>query len=326
MLALLAGLATATRAMAPVTRLTDAARAIARTRDPSLTIPHPESNDEVSELALTLESMLGALNEARGETEATLARQRQFVADASHELRTPLTSVLANLELLEMELEGEPREAAASALRSSRRMRRLVADLLLLARADAGRAAPHTRVDLSEVVAEAAGELEPVAGDHQISVATRPGRRAGGRARRAAPAHAQPARERAAPHRPRHGGRGDGRADRRRGRPVGRGRRAGDPARAARQGLRALLPRRRRSQRLERPRPLDRARGRGVARRLGLARGPARRARSALRGAVPGQASRALRRPAPGAREAASSAGGRTPLREPSTHLDGCPR
>ena len=175
MLALLAGLATATRAMAPVTRLTDAARAIARTRDPSLRIPHPESNDEVSELALTLESMLGALNEARGETEATLARQRQFVADASHELRTPLTSVLANLELLEMELEGEPREAAASALRSSRRMRRLVADLLLLARADAGRAAPHTRVDLSEVVAEAAGELEPVAGDHQISVATVPG-------------------------------------------------------------------------------------------------------------------------------------------------------
>ena len=61
-------------------------------------------------------------------------RQRDFVADASHELRTPLTSILANLELLEAELaEGEQREMAASALRSSRRMRRLVADLLLLA-------------------------------------------------------------------------------------------------------------------------------------------------------------------------------------------------
>jgi signal transduction histidine kinase len=97
------------------------------------------------------------------------------VADASHELRTPLTSVLANLELLEMELDGEPREAAASALRSSRRMRRLVADLLLLARADAGRAAQHASVDLSEIVAEAAGELEPVAGDHQINIAAPPG-------------------------------------------------------------------------------------------------------------------------------------------------------
>ena len=174
-LALLAGLATATRAMAPITRLTDAARSIARTRDPSLKIPHPESNDEVSELALTLESMLQALDASRGETEATLARQREFVADASHELRTPLTSVLANLELLEMELEGEQREAAASALRSSRRMRRLVADLLLLARADAGRVAPHGTVDLSQVVTEAAGELEPVAGDHQISVSAPPG-------------------------------------------------------------------------------------------------------------------------------------------------------
>jgi two-component system OmpR family sensor kinase len=174
-LALLAGLATATRAMAPITRLTDAASAIARTRDPSLTIPHPESRDEVSELAMTLENMLQALGEARSETEATLARQREFVADASHELRTPLTSVLANLELLEMELTGEPREAAASALRSSRRMRRLVADLLLLARADAGRAAAHEPLDLSEVVAEAAGELEPVAGDHHISVFAPPG-------------------------------------------------------------------------------------------------------------------------------------------------------
>jgi two-component system, OmpR family, sensor kinase len=174
-LALLAGLATATRAMAPVTRLSDAARTIERTRDPSLRIPHPESNDEVSELAATLEGMLHALDESRSETEAALARQREFVADASHELRTPLTSVLANLELLEMELAGEQREAAASALRSSRRMRRLVADLLLLARADAGRAAPHAPLDLSEVVAEAAGELEPVSGGHLISVAAEPG-------------------------------------------------------------------------------------------------------------------------------------------------------
>ena len=83
--------------------------------------------------------MLRELSAAREETEATLARQRKFVADASHELRTPLTSILANLELLEAELAGEQRDMADSALRSSRRMRRLVGDLLLLARADAGR-------------------------------------------------------------------------------------------------------------------------------------------------------------------------------------------
>jgi signal transduction histidine kinase len=175
LLALLAGLATARRAMEPIADLTAAARRIARTRDPSLSIPHPEADDEVAELARTLEDMLAALAAAREETEATLVRQREFVADASHELRTPLTSVLANLELLEEELRGEQREAAASALRSSRRMRRRVADLLLLARADAGRQAPHRPVDMAEVLTDAAAELEPVAGDHELSISARPG-------------------------------------------------------------------------------------------------------------------------------------------------------
>jgi len=174
-LALLAGLATARRAMEPITQLSAAAREIERTRDASVTLPQPEADDEIAELAETLRSMLHALDEARAETLATLARQREFVADASHELRTPLTSVLANLELLEETTRGDQRDSAASALRSSRRMRRLVADLLLLARADAGRKPPHRPVDLAEVVADAAAELEPVAGDHEISVAATPG-------------------------------------------------------------------------------------------------------------------------------------------------------
>jgi signal transduction histidine kinase len=169
-LALLAGLATARRAMSPIAELTETARQITRTRDASVRIPRPQADDEVAELAATLEEMLRSLDRARSETEASLARQREFVADASHELRTPLTSVLANLELLEEELAGEQRDTAASALRSTRRMRRLVADLLLLARADAGRAAPHRELDLSEVVVEAAAELEPVAADHLLTV------------------------------------------------------------------------------------------------------------------------------------------------------------
>ena len=147
-LALLAGLATAQRAMRPIAELTEAAREIERTRDPSRRLPHPEADDEVAELARTLEGMLAALDAARADTEAMLDRQREFVADASHELRTPLTSVLANLELLAEELEGEQAETAQAALRSTRRMRRLVGDLLLLARADAKRvpaAARHGR-------------------------------------------------------------------------------------------------------------------------------------------------------------------------------------
>jgi signal transduction histidine kinase len=173
-LALLAGLAVARRAMSPIAELTDTAREIERTRDPSLTVPHPRADDEVAELARTLEGMLAALDASRSETEQTLSRQREFVADASHELRTPLTSVLANLEYLADELAGEPEEAATSALRSARRMRRLVADLLLLARADAGRAQRHVPTDLGSVLVEAAAELEPVSGEHEITVDPRP--------------------------------------------------------------------------------------------------------------------------------------------------------
>ncbi len=169
-LALLAGLTIGRRAMVPISRLTARASEIERTRDPRGRMPHPAADDEVAELARTLERMLAALDAARSETESALDRQRAFVADASHELRTPLTSVLANLELLEDELRGEQRETAEAALRSSRRMRRLVGDLLLLARADTGRAAPRGRVLLDSVLADAAAELAPVAAEHQIEL------------------------------------------------------------------------------------------------------------------------------------------------------------
>jgi two-component system, OmpR family, sensor kinase len=173
-LALLAGLALAQRAMRPVAELSDAAREIERTRDPSLRLPHPEANDEVAELARTLESMLQALGAARSDTEAMLDRQREFVADASHELRTPLTSVLANLELLTEELQGEQAETANAALRSTRRMRRLVGDLLLLARADAKRIQPHRPTDMADALLEAVAELSPVADDHELTVSVEP--------------------------------------------------------------------------------------------------------------------------------------------------------
>ena len=173
-LALLAGLATAARAIRPIVALTGAAREIERTRDPSRHVPLPKADDEVAELARTLEGMLQSLDAARGSTEAMLERQREFIADASHELRTPLTSVLASLELLAEELDGEQADTAQAALRSARRMRRLVGDLLLLARADARRAPAHAPTDLHEVVKEAASEIGPVADDHELQVDAEP--------------------------------------------------------------------------------------------------------------------------------------------------------
>jgi signal transduction histidine kinase len=173
-LALLAGVMIARRAMAPIAELTSTAAEIARTRDPSRGVPQPRADDEVAELARTLEGMLHELDAARGEMESVLARQRRFVADASHELRTPLTSVLANLELLAESLHGDEGDAARSALRSSQRMRRLVADLLLLARTDVGRVVKREPCDLREIVVEAAGELGPVSVEHEIVLDVHP--------------------------------------------------------------------------------------------------------------------------------------------------------
>ena len=173
-LALLAGLFVSTRAMRPIVELTDAAREIERTQDASVRVPHPEADDEIAELARTLEGMLASLDAARDETQAMLDRQREFVADASHELRTPLTSVLANLEILTEESIGDQAETAEAALRSTRRMRRLVGDLLLLARADARRVQPHRPTDIAEVMIEAASELGPMADNHELTIDARP--------------------------------------------------------------------------------------------------------------------------------------------------------
>ncbi len=175
LLAGIAGMAVANRAMRPISALTAAAGDIATTRDPSRRIPEPESDDEVAELARTLDQMLRELDAARSETESTIRRQREFVADASHELRTPLTSILANLELLEQSLAGDATAdedetaAVASALRSSKRMNRLVGDLLLLARADAGRVGSRVECDLAMIAAEAIEEVSPVTDGHAFT-------------------------------------------------------------------------------------------------------------------------------------------------------------
>jgi two-component system, OmpR family, sensor kinase len=174
-LAALAGVVLSARAMRPISNLTSAAGEIARTRDPSVTLKDPVADDEVAELTRTLNGMLHELSLARAEREKSLSRQREFIADASHELRTPLTSVLANLELLDDALARSPsldleRESVESALRSSRRMRRLVADLQILARADSGRNAAHVSCDLSRIAGNAVEEVRPLASNHTIEL------------------------------------------------------------------------------------------------------------------------------------------------------------
>ncbi len=158
--AVVGGWAISGSALRPLSKVTETARAIALSRGFARRIEVREDRrDELSELARTFNQMLASLDEA-------YRRQQRFVADVSHELRTPLTSIQGDLELLSRDLPDRDRSATlAEAVRESRRLARLVDDLLVLVRADAGPQPFLPKpVQLDEVVMEVFRELHPQAG------------------------------------------------------------------------------------------------------------------------------------------------------------------
>ena len=157
LLTFLAGWVVAASALRPVAAVTNTAGAIARSREFSRRVA-PESvqvpRDELGRLATTFNDMLSSLEQA-------YAAQQRFVSDASHELRAPLTSIQANLELLRVRRDmpaGEREEAVKEAAAEADRLARLVADLLALARADAGTTLRKENVELDGVLMEVVGD------------------------------------------------------------------------------------------------------------------------------------------------------------------------
>jgi signal transduction histidine kinase len=106
-------------------------------------------------------------------TEA-LRTQRQFMADASHELRTPVSVARVSAEVAlsrEHRDEGEYREALTIVAGEAQRLSRLVDDMLVLARADAGGYALRS-VDLyfDEIVAECRRAVEVLAAERGVTI------------------------------------------------------------------------------------------------------------------------------------------------------------
>lgn len=153
----LAAWVVAASALRPVALMTDTARAIARSGEFSRRIAITSLSgrrDELAQLAAVFNEMLSSLAEA-------YATQQRFVSDASHELRAPLTTIQANLELLRdrNDLSTEARDTAVQeAAMEATRLARLVADLLALARADAGTTLRRQPVELDRVLMEVVGE------------------------------------------------------------------------------------------------------------------------------------------------------------------------
>ena len=160
---LLIGWVVAGRALRPVGRITAAARRIQAT-DLSHRIALEGPQDELKTLADTFDAMLERLD-------ASFTAQRQFVADASHELRNPLAVIKTNADvaLWDESLPEGARSRLEAVRRASERMRRLVDDLLALARLELS-ATPRADVDLAAVVAEVGDELDPLARAHGLSL------------------------------------------------------------------------------------------------------------------------------------------------------------
>ena len=97
--------------------------------------------------------------------ERAWGQQRQFLSDASHELKTPLTVILSNAELLSaLPLEERPARWTDNILSESHQMKRLVEEMLTLARADNLALPPVlAEVSLSDVAEDCALAFEPVA-------------------------------------------------------------------------------------------------------------------------------------------------------------------
>ena len=141
------------RALRPVHEMTRLAGEWSES-DPDRRFAQGPPRDELTELAATLDQMLGRLA-------ASLRREQRFSAELAHELRTPLARITAESELAlrERHLEPDVREALAAIGRSTDEMRRTIDVLVTAARHGAGhqRGVTDAAVLLAALAARAAG-------------------------------------------------------------------------------------------------------------------------------------------------------------------------
>lgn len=170
---LLALLPVLRRTLTPLSRLVDTVEQIDAgnldTQFPAVAKPV-----EIGRLSASFNGMLSRLNEAFEAEKEAKEHMRQFVADASHELRTPLTSIHGFLEVLLRGASANP-EQLERALRSmhgeSERLRKLVGDLLMLAKLDQRTGMNVARGDLSDTLRDMEPQLRMLAGSREVAFA-----------------------------------------------------------------------------------------------------------------------------------------------------------
>ncbi|HET6422751.1 MAG TPA: ATP-binding protein [Planctomycetaceae bacterium] len=153
------------RAIRPLETMTKTAESISA-QNLAQRINITETDSELGQLAVVL-------NQTFDRLQAAFERQTRFTADASHELRTPVAVILAQIELslARPRSEQDYREALATCLRASQRMKSLIENLLVLARLDAGAAELRLeKVALDQLVGEAVELIQPLADQRKIAI------------------------------------------------------------------------------------------------------------------------------------------------------------
>lgn len=144
---ILLGWGLASRLTKPITRLSKAAKHVAKTQDLQAYIDLDDGDLEVRALANSFNVMLQALSKSR-------QQQRRLVADASHELRTPLTSLRTNIEVLSRSktITADERASIIDDLQSEiKDLSLLVEEIVELATAKSRKEEEFAEIDLSEI-------------------------------------------------------------------------------------------------------------------------------------------------------------------------------
>jgi two-component system OmpR family sensor kinase len=174
-----AGFVIIRRQLAPLSRVSEAARQVAdleldrgevRLPTPIVKVDPASAHTEIGQLGSALNRMLDRIAGALSARHASETRVRQFVADASHELRTPLAAIRGYTELAQRKREDLPEDVAHAMSRvesETERMTQLVGDMLLLARLDTGRPLEREQADLSRLAVDAVSDAHIAGPDHQ---------------------------------------------------------------------------------------------------------------------------------------------------------------
>ncbi|MFE2870823.1 ATP-binding protein [Embleya sp. NPDC059259] len=153
-LALVPALFAAAHVLRPVRRLRAGAHRITE-GDLDTRIP-VRGNDELADLTATFNTMADTIERDATELRRLEAGARRFAADVSHELRTPLAAMVAVTEVLDEDtahLDPDTSEALRLVAEETRKLARMVDDLMEISRFDAGAATLHTdEVDVSTSV------------------------------------------------------------------------------------------------------------------------------------------------------------------------------